>query len=458
MTARLLPLLLGAALAFAAGAAEIRLTADPARPAGSINRKLAGVSQGGNAGSFFKEPVLAGLNGFPLTFVRIEMITASRPHALYDAAAGRFDWTKLDAEIEAVQRAGGEVIINFFGTPRHLASDPGAKIPAFTPPGDFRAYADFCAEIVRHVNIEKKYAVKYWEFWNEPSGNHFWTDWNRGSDRFFELYALVAKAVKKADPSALVGGFGDNAQYPEHYRRYFRSVKKNRAPLDFLTIHYYGDWAGKNAVPLPGDYAEFSDRLLRICRKELGRELPLFYTEWNLPAESVNRFPAEQVAAWAGAGLARMQENGRIGGAAFFRIENYRDPHSSLLDPAGNPRTAWRVLSGFASLPERRVAARSSSDDTTVIAAGDAAELHLQVSRYNPDEKAGKEPARLLVKNLGQDTEYEVSVLAENAENAARTGKPGQQTALRRTDAAGSLEIPFSLERFEVVRLTLKRR
>ena len=251
-----------AALAFAASlSAAPEIEVDIAKQTGTINRKLAGVSQGGNAGSFFKPAIRKGLEGQPLPLVRIEMITNSRPHALYDASTGKFNWTKLDEEIEAVRKAGGEVIINLFGTPQHLASDPAAKVPAFTPPKDFRAYAEFCAEIVRHVNIDRKYGVKYWEFWNEPSGSWFWTDWKNGNRSFFELYGMVADAVKQADPGALVGGFGDNAQYPEHYAGWFRYLKENPAPLDFITIHYYGDWAGKNGTPAPQNYVRFAERM-----------------------------------------------------------------------------------------------------------------------------------------------------------------------------------------------------
>ena len=135
-----------AALAFAASlSAAPEIEVDIAKQTGTINRKLAGVSQGGNAGSFFKPAIRKGLEGQPLPLVRIEMITNSRPHALYDASTGKFNWTKLDEEIEAVRKAGGEVIINLFGTPQHLASDPAAKVPGFTPPKDFRAYAEFCA-------------------------------------------------------------------------------------------------------------------------------------------------------------------------------------------------------------------------------------------------------------------------------------------------------------------------
>lgn len=447
-----------AALAFAASlSAAPEIEVDIAKQTGTINRKLAGVSQGGNAGSFFKPAIRKGLEGLPLPLVRIEMITNSRPHALYDASTGKFNWTKLDEEIEAVRKAGGEVIINLFGTPQHLASDPAAKVPAFTPPKDFRAYAEFCAEIVRHVNIDRKYGVKYWEFWNEPSGSWFWTDWKNGNRRFFELYGMVANAVKQADPGALVGGFGDNAQYPEHYAGWFRYLKENPAPLDFITIHYYGDWAGKNGTPAPQNYVRFAERMQELCRRELGRELPLFYTEWNLPAESVNRFPAAQVAAWTGYALAAMQEYGKIDGAAFFRIEHYRDPASSLLDPQGNRRTASRVLQAFAELPEQQLAVPVSPEDTAVLAAGNADAAAVLISRYAPAGDATAMTVPVRFRNLRPDAAYTVSIAQEDSTSASRLGASAPQEQSHRSDEEGNLTIPVRLEPFSVAGLTLRR-
>ena len=56
-------------------------------------------------------------------------------------------------------------------------------------PGDLKAWSKYVTDIVRHVNVERKYGITYWEFWNEPSGWLFSQDGgNRG---FFEFYAAT---------------------------------------------------------------------------------------------------------------------------------------------------------------------------------------------------------------------------------------------------------------------------
>ncbi len=437
-------------LAFAAMlglSAGTKVTIDAGRKSAPIDHRLAGVSQGGNAGSFFKPEIRETLDGFPLPLVRIEMITNSRPHNLYDAATGKFNWTKLDEEIEAVQKRGGEVIINFFGTPAHLASDPSAKIPAFTPPADFKAYADFCAEIVRHVNVEKKYGVRLWEFWNEPSGGWFWSTWKSrgGSESFFRLYSMVARAVKAVDPDALVGGFGDNMQYPENYQGWFRYLKKDPAPVDFLSVHYYGDWAGK-AAPDPESYAVLTDRLAAVAKRELGRVPPIYLTEWNLAAESNGKFSAAETAAWIGSALCRMQRNGKLEGAALFRIEHYRDPYSSLFDREGEFRAPARMLKNFCAIPTGGVAAASSAADTAVVAGKDGEKLTMLIARFNRTEGASEVSANVEVKRLKPDTAYQVSIRREDAIGAQQSGEGDWEKTQAKSDRFGTLRFDLNLD------------
>lgn len=440
-------------LAAVVGADFIQI--DAGRTAGKINHALAGVSQGGNAGSYFKPEIMAGLKKFSPPLVRIEMLTSSLPHQLYNPKTGEFNWEKLDREIEAIQSGGGEVIINFFGTPEHLFSNSEVPVPAFAPPRDFKAYADFCAEIVRHVNVEKKYGVKLWEFWNEPSGNYFWTDWHKGNRSFFELWNEVYRAVKKTDPSVLVGGFGDNSQYPEHYQAWFDSARAARTVPDFLSIHYYGEWAGDDSG-IPDNYTRFSDRLLDICRKKIGKTLPVYYTEWNLPAEASGKYPAERVAAWLGASLGKMQENGRINGAAFFRIEHYKDPYSSLFDPAGNPRMAFRILRFFDGLPDQALAVRNDLPGVVVTAAGDKQHVELLISRYDAAKGATSLETGIELSGLSARGDFQMEISRENAQNASRIGEISPERSVVSSSSSGKIRIPLKLDAYETVMIRLQ--
>ena len=125
-------LIAGSALASIAKDVEINIMTD--KSDGKINHLLAGVSQGGNAGSYMKPNVLSALKDLPVKLVRIEAVTGTHIYNLYNPKTEEWNWTKLDNEIENVQKTGAEVIINLFGTPRWMSSIPDAKIPEFAPP------------------------------------------------------------------------------------------------------------------------------------------------------------------------------------------------------------------------------------------------------------------------------------------------------------------------------------
>lgn len=443
-------LIAGSALASIAKDVEINIMTD--KSDGKINHLLAGVSQGGNAGSYMKPNVLSALKDLPVKLVRIEAVTGTHIYNLYNPKTEEWNWTKLDNEIENVQKTGAEVIINLFGTPRWMSSMPDAKIPEFAPPKDFKEYANYCAAIVRHVNIEKKYGIKYWEFWNEPSGGWFWTTWKKpgGNDAFFSLYAETARAVKSVDPTIKFGGFGDNAYYDVHYRKFFDYAKANHVPIDFLTIHWYGEWSKEGALK-PEMFDSLATKIMTMYKKDFGHDVPLFYSEWNLIGESQNRYNAAQVAAYISSALYWMQQNDRITGSNFFRVEKYRDPNSSLLNKDFNPGMPWRVLKMFTMLPETRLKATSSDSAVTVIAAGSSNKAFAMISRYDTEEKSKPVKIKLTFVNVKPDKTYQIKSYQEQGESAEKLGKLAiNQGITIKSDSFGIIEYELKLDPYAV--------
>jgi xylan 1,4-beta-xylosidase len=111
------------------------------------------------------------------------------------------------------------------------------------PPRDFDRYAAIVEHIVMHYNRGWdhgfRYGLKYWEVWNEPDlGTLFWGGTPR---QFYALYASLARAVKRADPSALVGGPtlakpNDASAYRDGFLQF---VRDEHLPLDFFSWHWY---------------------------------------------------------------------------------------------------------------------------------------------------------------------------------------------------------------------------
>jgi xylan 1,4-beta-xylosidase len=119
------------------------------------------------------------------------------------------------------------------------------------PPKDYKKWADLVYAWVKH-SVERygKEEVEswYWELWNEPNGVY----WKASMEEFFKLYDYTADAVKRALPTAKIGGnnvagtAGENAQkWLNGFLNHCLSGKnyvteKTGSPLDAILFHAKG--------------------------------------------------------------------------------------------------------------------------------------------------------------------------------------------------------------------------
>jgi xylan 1,4-beta-xylosidase len=119
------------------------------------------------------------------------------------------------------------------------------------PPNDYNKFAELVYQWVKH-SIER-YGKKeveswYWELWNEPNISY----WKGTTEEYIKLYDYTADAVKRALPTAKMGGpevTGPNWDVSAKFMRAFLDhvVKgknyvtgKTGSPLDFITFHAKG--------------------------------------------------------------------------------------------------------------------------------------------------------------------------------------------------------------------------
>jgi hypothetical protein len=143
-----------------------------------------------------------------------------------------YNFGPTDTLIAQIHAAGAEP---FFRIGRSWGADSD-------PPKDFDKFARIAAHVVKHYNFGWAngfhYGIRYWEVWNEPDMSLFWQG---QPEQYFELYAKVAKAVKAADPAALVGGPVQSLPNDDHpYGNDFLAyVRDHKLPLDFYSWHWY---------------------------------------------------------------------------------------------------------------------------------------------------------------------------------------------------------------------------
>jgi xylan 1,4-beta-xylosidase len=115
------------------------------------------------------------------------------------------------------------------------------------PPKDYKKWGELVYQWVKHcIDRYGKKEVEswYWEVWNEPNGGY----WKGTPKEFFKLYDYTSAAVKRALPTARIGGAdvtgGGNRFLSDFIRHCFKDTNavtgKIGAPLDAILFHAKG--------------------------------------------------------------------------------------------------------------------------------------------------------------------------------------------------------------------------
>lgn len=226
-------------------------------------------------------------------YVRCHGIFNEEMHIVTRNADGSlsFDWTNVDRFIDQLAAVKLRPFVECGFMPEPLAS---ATTTIFwwkgnvTPPKSQSEWAQFIQAFARH-EISRRGANEvrqwYFEVWNEPNLDGFWTG---GKEGYFQFYATTANAFKQVDVNLRVGGpaTAGMAWIPE----LLAYCKDHSVPIDFVSSHSYAategflDEHGKGGTTLVTTpqtlVAEFT-RARQDIRHSAFPNLPLFITEWG---------------------------------------------------------------------------------------------------------------------------------------------------------------------------------
>ena len=177
----------------------------------------------------------------------------------------RYDWTIVDRIIDTYIERKMKPLVEIGFMPEALSSKPqpyqhdwkpglpyNRIYTGWTyPPKDYDKWRDLVSEWVRHsVQRYGKAEVEswYWEVWNEPDIAY----WSGTPEEYRKLYDYAADGVKRALPTARVGGphmTGPNGARTQQLLRDFLehclrgtnyATGKVGSPLDFVAFHAKG--------------------------------------------------------------------------------------------------------------------------------------------------------------------------------------------------------------------------
>jgi xylan 1,4-beta-xylosidase len=184
-------------------------------------------------------------------------------NAYTEDASGKpvYDWTIVDRIFDTYIQVKARPFVEIGFMPEALSTNPRPYVvnwPAKDggtgwsyPPKDYHKWAELVRQWVLHsVARYGKAEVEQWswELWNEPDISY----WRGTPEEYDKLYDYTSDAVKRALPTARVGGPGTTGagsakaaaflkQFLEHCARGTNAATgKAGAPLDFISYHAKG--------------------------------------------------------------------------------------------------------------------------------------------------------------------------------------------------------------------------
>jgi len=167
-----------------------------------------------------------------------------------------YDWTLVDGVIDAGLRRNVKPLVEIGFMPEALStrpspyrhSWPGDLFTGWTfPPKDYARWGELVYQWARHC-VDRYGAAEvqswWWETWNEPNIGY----WSGTPEEFFELNDHAMAAVRRALPTARVGGphtAGDGGEFMEKFLEHAlhgtnHATGERGTPLDYVAFHAKG--------------------------------------------------------------------------------------------------------------------------------------------------------------------------------------------------------------------------
>ena len=172
-----------------------------------------------------------------------------------------YSWTILDRIFDSFHAAGVKPLVEVGFTPEALSTHPVPYRHSFPkgsiytgwayPPKDYQKWSNLVFQFVRHLRErygDAEVQTWLWEVWNEPDIGY----WQGTPEEYFKLYDFSADAIRRALPSAKVGGPDSTGpsypkaaeflrQFLEHCAHGKNYVTANTgSSLDFVAYHPKG--------------------------------------------------------------------------------------------------------------------------------------------------------------------------------------------------------------------------
>ena len=389
-------------------AGDVAITIDVSKPTGPINPVYRDFGQGGeSADPAYLQPLEARMRELRPRLVRFDHVLIHYAKAEIKDGKMTVDFTALDKYIDSIRAMGAQPLMCLSYAPTVFGNKA-----VIDPPADLEKWIELIYLTVRHVNVERKLGVKYWEVWNEPNLACFWT----GSlDQYLDLYAATAKAALRADSTIKVGGGAFYSFDHKWITALMDYAKSQRLPLDFVSWHVYRD-------PNCGFVADVAQA--RTWLKERGMNAELIIDEWNFDGRLKPENDDNRGAAYVAKTLIKMMGCG-LDYAPFFEIKDGPGPSRyygrwGMFSADDHPKACYYAFKVFSMLDGKLLSLQGGTDKVGGLAAGKNGRAGIVL--YNT-EKKNAATIDLNITGLGSGrVRVRKAVIDEKTCNPAGTG------------------------------------
>jgi len=204
-----------------------------------------------------------------------------------------YNFAYVDQIYDGLLENGVRPVVEISFMPRKLAANPDALHPFWykqnvSPPKSWTGWDDLITHFAEHLVARygiDQVAQWYFEVWNEPNID-FWGGVPR-QKTYFELYDHTARDLKAVNPRLRVGGPATAAA--AWVNDFLKHTALDHVPVDFVSTHGYADDTVEDLFGTNEDIP-MDDRVCRAAAKVREQiqassmpNLPLFWTEWNVP-------------------------------------------------------------------------------------------------------------------------------------------------------------------------------
>jgi xylan 1,4-beta-xylosidase len=358
-----------------------------------------------------------------------------------------YDWTIVDHLFDTYRARGVRPYVELGFMPEALSSHPEpyqhAWRPGFRydlistgwayPPKDYAKWAELVYQWVRHCVARYGRAEVeqwYWEVWNEPNGPAYW---HGTPEEFFKLHDYAVDAVRRALPTARVGGpdvAGSGGKFMEGFLQHIARGKNYATgaigtPVDFVSFHSKGSPRfidGHVRMGISNQLRTLDRGFAMIAAVPELKDKPIIIGEFDPEGCAACQGPQNgyrngtmyssyTAAVFARAPLIAQQHRVNLEGALTWAFEFEDQPYFAgfrALGSNGLDLPVLNVFRMFSRMAGQRLAATSSAEvplaqivkngvrgaaDVGAVASRDGNKLCVLVWHYHDDDIAGPDAA-----------------------------------------------------------------